>query len=528
MKNIKKIIGKTVKDFNYKINTSLYKNFREIKISFLKNFKAIQISLFDKFIYIKNLFKFKSKTKVSTFNKALITSIIILFVYLFYLTIPNLYNKTWVQNKIENKLFSEFKMNFSLSSEVSYQILPSPNFIIKNVEIVDDSNNIKTFASIKNLRVFISQNNFFDKEKIEIRKVLINDANFLIDKKNFYFFSKFVNKIFSDKKLKIKKSNIFFKDDTEETLLINKIDQLFLYFDKKKLLNTIELQGETLNIPYNLFFTKDLINKQNKTEIKFDKIKINYKNISNNINKKYEGLNIISFLNSKFRTEYEFKNDILLFESVKSKLTNNNIYYKGELSLDPFDFIVNIDLEKINLKKNLNTNSILLSLIKSGLLFNNNISSNIHLNSNYISDHKLLKNFKANFIIQNGNISFHNSQFLVDKIGLLTIEEGKLSQKNDNIIFDANFKFNIDNSDKFFSFIQTPKNKRKLIKNIYFNVKIDVLNNQLYLTNLKIDDLKANLETENILDNFNLNEDKIDNLILFKNLLNRIVVSYLG
>ena len=162
MKNIKKI----VKDFNYKINISLLNNFRKIK----------------------NLFRYRSKSNISTFNKSLITFIVLLFVYLFYLTIPNLYEKTWIQNRIENKLLSEFKMNFSLSSEISYQILPSPNFIIKNVEILDDrSNSLNTFASIKILKIFISQKSLFNKEKIKINKVLINEANFLIDDNNFHF-----------------------------------------------------------------------------------------------------------------------------------------------------------------------------------------------------------------------------------------------------------------------------------------------------------------------------------------------------
>ena len=189
MKNIKKIIRKVVKDFNYKIKISLLKYFKNIKILFLKNLRVISVSVnlikillleklkiigallrvnriipFKTFSGIKNLSKYKSNSEISTFNKCLIGSIVLLFFYLFYLTIPSLYGNTWVQNKIENKLLKEFKVNFSLSSEISYQILPSPNFTIKNVKILDDSDEAsKTFGRIKTFKVFISQRNLFNK-----------------------------------------------------------------------------------------------------------------------------------------------------------------------------------------------------------------------------------------------------------------------------------------------------------------------------------------------------------------------------
>ena len=56
----------------------------------------------------KTIFKLKNKTNnkfhVSTFNKYIIAAISILFAYIFYLLIPLLYDKNWVQNKIVSKL----------------------------------------------------------------------------------------------------------------------------------------------------------------------------------------------------------------------------------------------------------------------------------------------------------------------------------------------------------------------------------------------------------------------------------------
>ena len=56
----------------------------------------------------KTIFKLENKTNnkfhVSTFNKYIIAIISILFIYIFYLSIPLLYDKNWVQNKIVTKL----------------------------------------------------------------------------------------------------------------------------------------------------------------------------------------------------------------------------------------------------------------------------------------------------------------------------------------------------------------------------------------------------------------------------------------
>ena len=78
----------------------------KILVKYLKN-------LINK-IFFKNLNKIKdnyfddSKSKISNFNKFLIASISILFFYLFYLSIPTLYNKSWVQNTLEKKLINQF------------------------------------------------------------------------------------------------------------------------------------------------------------------------------------------------------------------------------------------------------------------------------------------------------------------------------------------------------------------------------------------------------------------------------------
>ena len=78
-----------VKKFNNLIKKTIFK---------VKNKRYSKLLLFK----VKN--KRYNNLQISKFNKYLITLISLLFFYLFYLSIPVLYDKNWVQNNIENHL----------------------------------------------------------------------------------------------------------------------------------------------------------------------------------------------------------------------------------------------------------------------------------------------------------------------------------------------------------------------------------------------------------------------------------------
>jgi hypothetical protein len=231
MKNIKKIFNIFIKWFEFLITKTLLKHLNKINNIYLINIKHLKFLIKKillihlnkinniylisikhlKFLTKKTLLKhlnktkyiFTNKSKVSNFNIYLISLIGLLFIYLFYLSIPALYDKSWVQNTIQSKLSSEFKVNFSISSEISYEILPYPHFTIKNTKILNDNvENPKELAEIKKLKIFISQKNFFNKEKLHIKNILIDNANFVVQQSDFSFFDKLFNNKFSEKKNK--------------------------------------------------------------------------------------------------------------------------------------------------------------------------------------------------------------------------------------------------------------------------------------------------------------------------------------
>ena len=195
----------------------------------LKNFfidKLIKSSKIKKFKYIKFI-------KISNLSMSIILFITLSFLYLFYLSIPTLYNKDALQKDISNKLIKEFKINFSLSSNIKYLILPAPHVLVENVKIFDnDLKDPKELSQIKKLKIYISQKNLFDQNDLKIEKILIEDANFLVQNKSYEFFDDYLKNQLSKKKFTIKNSNFFFKDKNNKTISIFQVKKIILFYDE--------------------------------------------------------------------------------------------------------------------------------------------------------------------------------------------------------------------------------------------------------------------------------------------------------
>ena len=111
-------------------------------------------------------FNFKHNLKTGIFGLSAV-----FFLYLLYLSIPSLYDTGRVQKALYKGLSDETGLNLSLSSNITYRILPSPHFLYKNTKIFYDKDDVSNeIAEIKNLRVFINQKNLFNKDSLIVKK----------------------------------------------------------------------------------------------------------------------------------------------------------------------------------------------------------------------------------------------------------------------------------------------------------------------------------------------------------------------
>ena len=204
-------------------------------------------------------------------------------------------------------------------------------------------------------------------------------------------------------------------------------------------------------------------------------------------------------------------------------LKNSKFNYGGELSINPFDLKLDVDLGDYKMFK---INSLLTEFVKSGLLFNENISVDLSIASKSNAKSKVFQNTKINLNIINGKINFDNTEFVNDKIGLLKVNNSNLFLENNDLILSANILVDIKNLDSFFSFLNTNKLSRKNIKNIFINLDYNFSTNEIEFNDVRVDKNKISDQLMLLIDDFADSDFK--NLTKSRVLINKLLNVYDG
>ena len=134
-----------MKNFKLKLNFlfNLFKKnslIKKINISYenVKNYLKFQ-NLKKKGFEIYNEFYLK-KFKI---NFLLFFVSLILFYYLIYLSFPGILHNKSDQNYLTKLLKDQYDLEFSLTPEISYSILPKPHFQINDVVVFNNKDNFQ-------------------------------------------------------------------------------------------------------------------------------------------------------------------------------------------------------------------------------------------------------------------------------------------------------------------------------------------------------------------------------------------------
>ena len=247
--------------------------------------------------------------------------------------------------------------------------------------------------------------------------------------------------------------------------------------------------------------------------------------INENLN---SGINDISILSSAINTKYNIEDQTIIFQSSGSRAHNSKVDYNGQLTIKPFDLDLKINLADYKISNLFKLNSITNEFIKSGLLFNKNISVNTSIDVKSREKNEIFDEAKIKLKILNGKIIFDNTIFINNKIGLIEVFNSNLFLENNKLIFTANLSIDIKNTDRLFSFLNTNKQSRKNIKNIKnikLNIRHDFLSNEIVFKNIKIDDNEVSDQFLNVVSGFTDNSS--NNLTKSRRILNELIDLYL-
>ena len=155
----------------FKIQSFFQKNF--FKKNILNKIFSVFIPLFNvpKSTWKIGLNQFKKKNienyiiEKFQLNYALFALSIVFFLYLLYLSIPGIIMSENIQNELEEKLKKEYNLDFALTPDINYSILPKPHYIVNeiveylNLEELEDLNKLINLGDEELIKISESKDN---------------------------------------------------------------------------------------------------------------------------------------------------------------------------------------------------------------------------------------------------------------------------------------------------------------------------------------------------------------------------------
>ena len=487
--------------------------------SYNKFYKFIN-SLLENNLNKLNLNNLRNLTKN---NKIILTFVAFVVLFISYLLLPTFYKQSEISTKLQNELNNKLKLNFKISDNLSYNFFPLPHFKISKASILNENYEI---SEIKKLKIYVSLENLFSLNSIEIKDIIISDANFNLKKENYDFFIKILDNNFLGRNLSIKNSNVFFRSNENEVLFINKILELNYSFDTNELKNIAISENEIFNLPYSLELFHNINKNEYVSKLNLNLSKLQIENVFKyDENPKTGTFQIIS---NKNKSTINFKTNKNFFEFIFfDKIEDPSFSYNGIFNFNPFFSSIVGKSNSLNLSYLFETNSMILQLLKTEILNSKNIDFKLNINANNIYNNLNFKKLILNTNIHDGLIDFDNTSFKWKNIAEFNLNESLIYVNEGELVLDGKLRIKIKNYDELYKFLLTPKNYRKKIEDVEFNFTYNFDKKIAYLKDIKVDDnFDQNLNL--ILNNVILKSDNLQNKIYFKNLLNKAIKSYSG
>ena len=486
---------------------------------FIQNlFSKYESSIFSKINYkfLKTNFLQENKR-----DKTIFGIVFIIFSILGYLSLPIIFDDTLMKNKIKYEVKNYFNLDFENYDDLEYRILPTPHFLLKEKKLLFEANDIAIVGKAK----FKVSLNFLAHKNFNVREIVLDKARFNLNEKELKFFDDILDFNLLESVIKIKNSNIFFENDTEEVLFINQIKNLKIFNDKFTFENVLVSENEIFNTPVSVEIKNNTMTKVITSEIDFSKLSLSFFNELNYKTELREGQLDLNTHISKINFEYELFEENLKFFSnaIRSK---DNIF-SGNIKFKPFTSNFDINLNFEDFLKSLDDESIFLELINSGLLNNENLNSDINIKIKNFGVFSKIKELNIVAGIDRGSINLNDTVYNWNDAFDLKLTDSNLFIDESSIFLNGKLDFNFSDTNKVYSNIQTPKNFRKEINNLTLNFKFDLINKIAEFDNLIVNK-KEIPQLNEILENYNNNAIKLNSAISFKKFINDMLSYYSG
>ena len=452
------------------------------------------------------------KRKKIDSSKIILSSIIVFFTVILFLSLPVLFNYNNLQNIIEKKFYSEFKINLKILGDISFKIFPRPHYLVNkanlDLNIEDDKSSI---IEIKNLKIFIPTNKIYSKTEINIEGFEIHNTNIYFNIKDILDFRNHLYyKI--NKPIYIKKSKLFLLDKNKKTILISPIKKIKYLINNKNNSKELKIKGNIFDVDYYSFWKRDYDNP-NKTlnEIRLKNPNLFIKNFFSFKGKLFfKGKSSINFLNEDIIINYLMKDSKIYIDSPNQN-SSQKIKLNSKIELDPFFFDAKINIDHKD--TNFLIDNLLSIILNSKEEYLGNMNGNLTLVVNNLKN-SIINNGNINLSIKEKVIKLEKSLFEIKGIGKIRSDFRYYENKGD-LIFASENILEITNKKEFSRKFQVNSKSVKNINKIYFDLEKNIDNGEISISNIYLN----KIETENFSEEYYI----IKNIQILKALVRNIL-----
>ena len=442
----------------------------------------------------------------------ILSSIIVVFTIIIFLSLPVFFNYKSIQNEIENKFFSDFKINLKILDNISFRVLPRPHLLIKKANLDFNLEDEKSaIAEVENLKLFIPSNKIYSKKNIVITDIKFQNINLNLkisdikDIRNHLYYK-------INKPINISNIKIFLNDNKNNVILIAPIKKIIYQINENFSAKELKIKGSIFDIEFKSNWKRNYNEpKSSLNELIFKNPNIYIKNLFEYENKKeFNGSSSIDFLNENISFNYNYKDSIIKINSPEKK-NNQKIKFNSIIELNPFY----IDGEMIFEEKQVSffTDYILNSISNADKKLLENLNGELKLSLSNLNS-KILSSGKISLLINESQIKTVNSFFEMDKIGIIKssynyqIKEGELFFETKNVL-------NINNHKELARKFQLSFNKVKNIDKVYFDFVRNIDSGDMFLSNIFFNDKNSQNLLEELI--------KTNNMLVLKSTLRDIL-----
>lgn len=452
------------------------------------------------------------KRKKIDSSKIILSSIIVFFTVILFLSLPVLFNYNNLQNIIEKKFYTEFKINLKILGDISFKIFPRPHYLVNkanlDLNIEDDKSSI---IEIKNLKIFIPTNKIYSKTEINIEGFEIHNTNIYFNIKDILDFRNHLYyKI--NKPIYIKKSKFFLLDKNKKTILISPIRKIKYLINNKNNSKELKIKGNIFDVDYYSFWKRDYDNP-NKTlnEIRLKNPNLFIKNFFSFKGKLFfKGKSSINFLNEDIIINYLMKDSKIYIDSPNQN-SSQKIKLNSKIELDPFFFDAKINIDQKD--TNFLIDNLLSIILNSKEEYLGNMNGNLTLVVNNLKN-SIINNGNINLSIKEKVIKLEKSLFEIKGIGKIRSDFRYYENKGD-LIFASENILEITNKKEFSRKFQVNSKSVKNINKIYFDLEKNIDNGEISISNIYLN----KIETENFSEEYYI----IKNIQILKALVRNIL-----